>query len=62
MQLLQYLKGFRKPVFSGLEPRFDPRCWDSAMYAAFPGADHPASSRLPAYRESSMTYFSFPVP
>ena len=32
------------------------------MYTLYPGADHPASSRPPVYRESTMTYFNFPVP
>jgi hypothetical protein len=62
MELFQRLRDFRKSLSSGLEPRFDPRCWDSAMYTAFPGADHPAASSPPVYRESPMTHFNFTVP
>jgi len=62
MQLFQRLKDFRESFSSGLEPRADPRCWDSAMYTLYPGADRPASPRPPVYRESTMTYFNFPVP
>jgi hypothetical protein len=62
MQLFQRLRDFRESLSFGIESRFDPRCWDSAMYTAYPGADDPASSRPPVYRESSMTQLNYPVP
>jgi hypothetical protein len=62
MQLLQRLRDFQASLFSGLEPRYDPRYWDSAMYTLYPGADRPAPSRLPTYEESAMTHINFPVP
>ena len=31
------------------------------MYALYPGADRPVSSRLNSYEESAMTNLNFPV-
>jgi hypothetical protein len=62
MQLFQRFREFRSSLSSGLEPRHDPRCWDSAMYALYPGADRPAPLNPPVYREVSLTNFNFPVP
>ena len=61
MQLIQRLKDFHASFFSDIEPRFDPRCWDSAMYSLYPDAKRPASSRLNSYEESAMTNLNFPV-
>ena len=61
MQLFQRLKDFHASFFTGLEPRHDPRCWDSAMYSLYPGADRTASPRLNSYEESAMTNLNFPV-
>lgn len=61
MQLFQRLRDFHESLFSGLEPRYDPRCWDSAMYTLYPGADRPVSCRPPNYEESAMTRLNFPV-
>ena len=62
MQLFQRFRNFRESLSSGIEPRVDPRFWDSAMYTLYPGAEHPASTRPPVYRESTMNHFNFPVP
>jgi hypothetical protein len=62
MQLFQRLKDFHASFFTGLEPRYDPRCWDSAMYSLYPDADRPASSRRHSYEESAMTRLNYPVP
>lgn len=62
MQFFQRLKDIHASLFSDIEPRFDPRCWDSAMYTLYPDADRPASPHRNAYEESMMTRTNFTVP
>jgi hypothetical protein len=62
MQLLQRLKGLQASFLSSHEPRFDPRYWDSAMYALYPDAERRTSRRLSAHEESVIASINIPVP
>ena len=61
MQIFQRLKDIHASLFSGIEPRFDPRYWDSAMYTLYPDADRTASPHESAYEESVKTRTHFPM-
>jgi hypothetical protein len=63
MQLLQRLKNLQASFLARQKPRrYDPRYWDSAMYALYPEAEHRASRRLSAHEESFIASINIPVP